>query len=116
MIPLSQENSISLIEQAANNYNNIKEGISNGINNIASLKEGVGSSIDTIAQLSKIIINAINWFTTVIMNPEIIISFVDKMSLVVIMTLLILKLLGFNNLEKWVWLFILIKMVALAII
>lgn len=116
MLPITQENSISIIEKAANGFGGIKEGISGGLNTMIGFKDGVVESIDTIAELSKLIINCVNWFTTIIMNPIIAITFIDKLSIVVIMTLLILKMLGFNNLEKWIWLFTLVKIVMIAII
>ena len=115
MLPITQENSINIIEKAANGYVGIKEGISNSLNNISNLKDNVVESINIIADLSKMIIKSVDWFTTTVMNPIIAITFIDKLSIVVIMTLLILKMLGFNNLEKWIWLFVLVKIVMIAI-
>ena len=115
MIPIRQENSLNLLEKAANGYNSLKEGVSNGWNSAVELKDGVAESLETIADLAKIVIKAVDWFTTIIMNPIIIITAIDKLSIVVIMTLIILKILGFDNLDKWIWLTILIKIVTIAL-
>lgn len=89
------------------------EGISNIKNTFVSLKDGTIESIEVIGKLSKVILNAIDWIVTVITHPSIILTFIDKMSLVIIMILLVLKLLGFENLEKWIWLGIILKVVAM---
>ena len=48
-------------------------------------------------------------------NPDVMICFVDKMSVVIIIAMLILKHLGFENLEKWIWLNILLKVVVMCL-
>lgn len=115
MAPIQQDNSLNLLERAANGFNGLKDGISDGWNNVVELKDGVAESLEVIADLAKIVIKTIDWFTTIIMNPIIIIAAVDKLSIVVIMTLIILKILGFDKLDKWIWLTILIKIVTIAL-
>ena len=116
MIPIRQENSLNLLEKAANGYNSLKEGVSNGWNSAVELKDGVAESLETIADLAKIVIKAVDWFATIIMNPIIIVTAIDKLSVRVIMTLIILKILGFDNLDKWIWLTFLIKVITMALI
>ncbi len=116
MIPIRQENSLNLLEKAANGYNSLKEGVSNGWNSAVELKDGVAESLETIADLAKIVIKAVDWFATIIMNPIIIVTAIDKLSVIVIMTLIILKILGFDNLDKWIWLTFLIKVITMALI
>lgn len=112
MTPIQQDNSLNLLEKAANGF---KDGISNGWNSAVELKDSVAESLDTIADLAKIVIKSVDWFATIIINPIIVITAIDKLSIVIIMTLIILKVLGFDNLDKWIWLTILIKIVTIAL-
>ena len=43
-------------------------------------------------------------------------TFIDQMAIVIIISLIILKILGFDNLEKWILLTILLKVVAMVLI
>ena len=79
---------------------------------INSLKEGTIEAIEIIGKLSKMIINAIDYIGTVILNPEVILTFIDGMTIVILMSLLILKMIGFKKMEKWMMLFIIIKVIA----
>ena len=83
---------------------------------INSLKEGTIEAIETIGSLSKMIINAIDWMSTILFNPIIVLTFIDKLTIVIIISLIVLKMLGFNNLEKWILLSILVKVVAMVFI
>lgn len=83
---------------------------------INSLKEGTIEAIETIGSLSKMIINAIDWMSTILFNPIIILTFIDKLTIVIIISLIVLKMLGFHNLEKWILLSILVKVVAMVFI
>lgn len=105
MQPFGQESAPGFIERAW-------EGASNVKNNIVDFKDGVGDAIKAIGDLAEIIINCIDWVGTIIANPIIILTFVDKMSMLTIMILIILKILGFDNLDKWIWLSLIIKIVA----
>ena len=82
---------------------------------INSLKEGTVEAIETIGALSKIIINTIDWTFTVLFNPIIVLTFIDKLTVVIIMSLIVLKMLGFHNLEKWILLSTLIKVVSMVL-
>ena len=62
------------------------------------------------------IINAIDWVSTILFNPIIVLTFIDKLTIVIIISLIVLKMLGFNNLEKWILLSILVKVVAMVFI
>ena len=83
---------------------------------INSLKEGTIEAIETIGSLSKMIINAIDWVSTILFNPIIVLTFIDKLTIVIIISLIVLKMLGFNNLEKWILLSVLVKVVAMVFI
>lgn len=83
---------------------------------INSLREGTVEAIETIGTLSKMIINAIDWVSTILFNPIIVLTFIDKLTIVIIISLIVLKMLGFNNLEKWILLSILVKVVAMVFI
>lgn len=82
-------------------------------NKVKNIKEGTVEAIEIIGELSKIILDGIDWIATTIMNPIIIFSVIDKLSIVVITSLLILKLLGFKDLEKWILLGVILKVVAM---
>lgn len=104
MIPFGQESAPGFIERAWGNAADIK-------NTMVDFKDGVGEAIKAIGDLAEIIMKGIDWVGTMIANPVIILTFVDKMSVIVIMTLIILKILGFEELDKWIWLSLIIKIV-----
>lgn len=83
---------------------------------LKNLKEGTVESIKAIGDLSNMIMNAIDWTATILCNPIIIFTFIDKVSLVIIMSLIVLKMLGFHDLEKWILLSILIKIIAMVLL
>lgn len=95
---------------------NIPKKISELPSQINSLREGTIEAIETIGTLSKMIINAIDWVSTILFNPIILLTFIDKLTIVIIISLIVLKMLGFNNLEKWILLSILVKVVAMVFI
>ena len=95
---------------------NIPKKISELPSQINSLREGTIEAIETISTLSKMIINAIDWVSTILFNPIIVLTFIDKLTIVIIISLIVLKMLGFNNLEKWILLSILVKVVAMVFI
>lgn len=99
-----------------NPFNPVNGGILHDISyTLRTMKEGTVDAIDTIGKLSNMIINAVDWTTTILFNPVIIIAFIDKMSIVIIVSLILLKMLGFNNLEKWILLAILAKVIAMVL-
>ena len=79
---------------------------------VSDLKDGTVEAIEIIGKLSKMIINAIDYIGTVILNPEIMLTFIDEMTIVIVISLIVLKMIGFKKMEKWMMLFILIKVVA----
>ena len=95
---------------------NIPKKISELPSQINSLREGTIEAIETIGTLSKMIINAIDWVSTILFNPIIVLTFIDKLTIVIIISLIVLKMLGFHNLEKWILLSILVKVVAMVFI
>ena len=95
---------------------NIPKKISELPSQINSLREGTIEAIETIGTLSKMIINAIDWVSTILFNPIIVLTFIDKLTIVIIISLIVLKMLGFNNLEKWILLSILMKVVTMVFI
>lgn len=105
---------IPVIDQ--DNASNILTGAKSIIESAKNLKDSTVEGIETIAKLSKMIIDSIDWIKTILFNPVVILTFIDKMSIVVILSLIILKMLGFNNLEKWILLSILIKIVAIILL
>ena len=80
------------------------------------LKEGTLEAIDTIGILSRMILNTIDWISTILFNPIIILTFIDKLTIVIIISLIVLKMLGFHNLEKWILLSTLVKVVSMVFI
>lgn len=108
MIPLSQDNAGGLINKAVGKVTDFKD-------KVVTLKEGTETSIEVISTLCKKILEAIDFTTTILFNPDVMISFIDKMSIVIIIAMLILKYLGFENLEKWIWLTILLKVVVMCL-
>ena len=95
---------------------NIPKKISEIPGQISSLKEGTIEAIETIGTLSKMIIGAIDWISTILFNPIIILTFIDKLTIVIIISLIVLKMLGFHNLEKWILLSTLVKVVSMVFI
>ena len=95
---------------------NIPKKISEIPGQITSLKEGTIEAIDIIGALSKMIVNAIDWMSTILFNPIIVLTFIDKLTIVIIISLLVLKMLGFHKLEKWILLSTLIKVVSMVFI
>lgn len=85
-------------------------------NKLNTLKEGTVEAIEVIGKLSKMIINAVDWMSTILFNPIIALTFIDQMAIVIIISLIVLKILGFDNLEKWILLSILSKVVAMVLI
>lgn len=86
------------------------------LSGLRNLKENTSQSIEVIGDLSKMIINAADWITTTLLNPIIILTFIDKMSIVIIIGLIILKIMGFDKLEKWITLSILAKVIAMVLL
>lgn len=95
---------------------NIPKRISEIPGQVNSLREGTIEAIETIGNLSKIIVSAIDWMSTILFNPIIILTFIDKLTIVIIISLVVLKMLGFHNLEKWILLSTLIKVVSMVFI
>ena len=95
---------------------NIPRKISEIPSQINLLKEGTIEAIESIGELSKIIISAIDWISTILFNPIIALTFIDKLTIVIIISLIVLKMLGFHNLEKWILLSTLIKVVSMVFI
>ena len=110
MIPaIDQGNAGSFLENIGSNVTDFVDGVK-------GFKDGTVEAIENIGDLCKIILNAVDWFLTVVKNPIIILTFADQMSIVVIITLLVLKFLGFEDLEKWMWVIIISQVVAMAFI
>ena len=95
---------------------NIPKKISELPSQINSLREGTIEAIETIGTLSKMIIIVLDWVSTILFNPIIVLTFIDKLTIVIIISLIVLKMLGFNNLEKWILLSVLVKVVAMVFI
>ena len=51
---------------------------------VSDLKDGTIEAIEIIGKLSKMIINAIDYVGTVILNPDIMLTFIDEMTIVII--------------------------------
>ena len=83
---------------------------------VSDLKDGTIEAIEIIGKLSKMIIGTIDWISTILFNPIIILTFIDKLTIVIIISLIVLKMLGFKKMEKWMMLFILIKVVSMVFI
>ena len=109
MIPINQSN-------LGESLLNIPKKISELPSQINSIREGTIEAIETIGTLSKMIIGAIDWISTILFNPIIILTFIDKLTIVIIISLIVLKMLGFSNLEKWILLSTLIKVVSMVFI
>lgn len=109
IIPLNQSNAGDMLLS-------IPRKIAEVPNKLNTLKEGTVEAIEVIGKLSKMIIGAIDWISTILFNPIVALTFIDKMAIVIIISLIILKILGFDNLEKWILLTILLKVVAMVLI
>ncbi|MGL5718453.1 MAG: hypothetical protein ACRCX2_35945 [Paraclostridium sp.] len=99
---LEQGNALGFLERA-----------SNAKDSIDSFLEGAGDSVKAIGDLCSLILKSVDYIVTIITNPIIILTAINKLSMVVIIVLLSLKILGFENLEKWIWLTIVIKIVSI---
>ena len=108
-IPLNQSNAGDMLLS-------IPRKITEVPNKLNTLKEGTVEAIEVIGKLSKMIIGAIDWISTILFNPIVALTFIDQMAIVIIISLIILKILGFDNLEKWILLTILLKVVAMVLI
>ena len=95
---------------------NIPKRISEIPGQINSLKEGTVEAIEAIGTLSRMITNTIDWMSTILFNPIIILTFIDKLTIVIIISLIVLKMLGFHKLEKWILLSTLIKVISMVFI
>ena len=95
---------------------NIPKKISEIPSQISLLKEGTVAAIEAIGTLSEMIIDTIDWISTVLFNPIIALTFINKLTIVIIISLIVLKMLGFHNLEKWILLSTLIKVVSMVFI
>lgn len=109
IIPLNQSNAGDVLLS-------IPRKIAEVPNKLNTLKEGTVEAIEVIGKLSKMIIGAIDWISTILFNPIVALTFIDQMAIVIIISLIILKILGFDNLEKWILLTILLKVVAMVLI
>ena len=107
--PINQDNAFSFIS-------NISSGVSDFKNKFITLKEGTQDAIEVISTFCKMIITGVDWIKTILLNPVIILTAVDKLSIIVITVLILLKILGFGDLEMWILLSILIKIVAMVLI
>ena len=94
---------------------NIPKKISEIPSQISLLKEGTVAAIEAIGTLSEMIIDTIDWISTVLFNPIIALTFINKLTIVIIISLIVLKMLGFHNLEKWILLSTLIKVVSMVL-
>ena len=106
---INQDNAFSFISNISNNVTDFR-------NKVITIKEGTQDALEVISQFCKIIITGEDWIKTILLNPVIILTAVDKLSIIVITVLILLKILGFGDLEKWILLTILIKVVAMILI
>ena len=106
---INQDNAFSFIS-------NISTGVTDFKNKVITIKEGTQDALEVISQFCKIIITGVDWIKTILLNPIIILTAVDKLSIIILTTLILLKILGFGDLEKWILLTILIKVVAMILI
>lgn len=116
MTPINQSNAGDMLLSIPKKIIEVPNKISEIPNKLSSLKEGTVEAIETIGKLSKMIINAVDWMSTILFNPIIALTFIDQMAIVIIISLIVLKILGFDNLEKWILLSILSKVVAMVLI
>lgn len=113
MIPaIDQGNAGTFLE----GIGNIKDNVTGIVDGVKGFKESTSIAIENIGKFCEIIINIGDWFMTVVKNPIIILTTIDKLSIVVLITLIVLKYLGFKDLEKWMWVIIISQVVAMAFI
>ena len=105
MIPFGQHSAPDFIQKAIG----IKD-------TVIGVKNGLETSIEAIGELAKIILNCIDWTKTIITHPIIALTFIDRVSMIVLMVLFILRILGFHELDRYTWLIALIKVVVCAFI
>ena len=100
MIPFGQHSAPDFIQKAI------------GIKNtVIGVKDGLETAVEAIGELAKIILNCIDWTKAIIKHPIIAFTFIDKVSMIVLMVLFILKILGFEELDRYIWLSALIKII-----
>ena len=100
MIPFGQHSAPDFIQKAIG----IKD-------TVVGVKNGLETAIEAIGELAKIILNCIDWTKTIIKHPIIAFTFIDRVSMIVLMVLFILKILGFEELDRYIWLSVLIKII-----
>ena len=100
MIPFGQHSAPDFIQKAIG----IKD-------TVVGVKNGLETAIEAIGELAKLILNCIDWTRTIIKHPIIALTFIDKVSMIVLMVLFILKILGCEELDKYIWLSVLIIIV-----
>ena len=84
--------------------------------NVVSMKESTINAIEAIGSLCEKINDGIEWWDMVLNNPAIINTFLNQASMVIILVLVLLKALGFENLEKWICVTIILKVVVLVLL
>ena len=100
MIPFGQHSAPDFIQKAIG----IKD-------TVVGVKNGLETAVEAIGELAKIILNCIDWTKTIINHPIIALTFIDRVSMIVLMVLFILRILGFHELDRYTWLITLIKVV-----
>lgn len=100
MIPFGQHSAPDFIQKAIG----IKD-------TVVGVKNGLETAIEAIGELAKIILNCIDWTKAIIKHPIIAFTFIDRVSMIVLMVLFILKILGFEELDRYIWLSALIKII-----
>ena len=92
MIPFGQHSAPDFIQKAI------------GIKNtVVGVKDGLETAIEAIGEMAKIILNCIDWTKAIIKHPIIAFTFIDRVSMIVLMVLFILKILGFEELDRYIW-------------
>ena len=82
MIPFGQHSAPDFIQKAI------------GIKNtVIGVKDGLETAVEAIGELAKIILNCIDWTKAIIKHPIIAFTFIDRVSMIVLMVLFILSLL-----------------------
>ena len=100
MMPFGQHSAPDFIQKAIG----IKD-------TVVGVKNGLETAIEAIGELAKIILNCIDWTKAIIKHPIIAFTFIDRVSMIVLMVLFILKILGFEELDRYIWLSALIKII-----
>ena len=103
MIPFGQHSAPDFIQKAI------------GIKNtVIGVKDGLETAVEAIGELAKIILNCIDWTKTIINHPIIAFTFIDRVSMIVLMVLFILRMVDILLLRKfrvvlyqmirlWIW-------------